>query len=78
MKCCFNCGKEGSDLFGYSVCDACKKKLRLFSDTTIGKYTGKNREQFAAEIRRRLEFLEKDYIRKRLRLLHIQKQLNDT
>ncbi|MBQ4820281.1 hypothetical protein [Aquimarina sp. MMG016] len=78
MKACFNCGKNGNDLlYSYSICDSCKAKLRLFKNHTIEKHNAKNPEKFSNEIQRRLDFLDKDYIKKRIKLLHIQEQLKN-
>lgn len=75
MDNCFNCGREGADFHGYSICGSCKSKLKLFTDETIKKYHTKDPEGFTKEIQRRMEFLDKDYIKKRLKLLHIQEQI---
>jgi len=76
-KKCFNCGKEGKNMYGYSICDGCKSKLRLFTDKTIERYNSKNPQKFPEEIQRRLNSVEKDYIKKRIKLLHIQEQLKN-
>ncbi len=75
MEKCFNCGKNGKQLHGYMICDSCKSKLRLFTNATIKKYYSENPEDFSTEIQRRLDFLDKDYIKKRIKLLHVQEQL---
>ena len=80
-KPCFPCGNPGTDLFGYIICDSCKTKLGLFTDGTIQKhialYEKSNKKRsYAEEIRYRLEFVEKDYIKKRIKLHHIQERLN--
>jgi hypothetical protein len=74
-KTCFNCGKKGTNIYGYTICDSCKSKLKLFSDETIKKHYLKNPEKFSKEIQRRLGFIDKDYIKKRIKLLHVQEQL---
>ncbi|RAJ11507.1 hypothetical protein [Arenibacter echinorum] len=71
MKKCFNCDKNGKNMYGYSICDSCRSKLRLFTKDTIKKYS-ENPENFPKEIQRRLDFLDKNYIKKRIKLLHIQ------
>lgn len=75
MKTCFNCGKNGIDLYGYTICDPCKTKLRLFTPEIIKKYNSKNLEGFSKEIERRLDYLDKEYVKKRIKLLHILDQL---
>ena len=75
MKTCFNCGKAGIRMFGYTICDSCKSGLRLFSMKTIQKHYAKDPAKFSADMDHRLEFLEKDYIKKKLKLLHVKEQL---
>ena len=77
-KSCFNCGKKGKDKYDYTICDPCKTKLKLLSDETIKKYNSLDPKEFSAEIQRRLDFVEKDYIKKRIKLLHIQERLKNT
>ena len=62
-------------MYGYIICDTCKSKLRLFTNETILKYNSQNSEEFSAEIGKRLDQLDKDYIKKRIKLLHVQEQL---
>jgi len=71
-KQCFDCGKNGTKMYNYIICDSCKSKLRLFTDKTIKKYNSKT---FSEEIQKRLDKLDKDYIKKRIKLLHIKEQL---
>ncbi len=71
-KLCFQCGKNGADMFGYAICDSCKSKLGLFTDATIKKYDSM---KFREEISNRLKILEKDFIKKKIKLLHIQERL---
>ncbi len=75
MKKCFNCEEKGTELFGYIVCETCKNKLRLFTEETTKKYYSKNPEAFTEDIKNRLEIIEKDYIKKKIKLLHIQEQI---
>lgn len=74
---CFNCGKKGSLFYDYIVCDSCKSKLKLFSEETIKKHYLKNPEKFSKEIERRLDFIEKDYIKKKIKLLNVKEQLKN-
>ena len=89
-KQCFQCGgAHGSpnlDLFGYTICTTCKSKLGLFQDKTVQRHVAsfeKAKEQnsnlpsYLEEVEHRLICLEKDYIRKRIKLLHIQERIND-
>lgn len=76
---CFQCGKEGEKLFGYTICGTCKARLGLFTDETIRKhvslYRSTKKHSYEEEIERRLVLMEKDYIKKRIKLLHIRERL---
>ncbi len=80
MATCFQCGERGSKFLGYVVCDACKSKLGLFGDDTIKKHIARYRNaaknhDYEDEVNERLQLLEIDYIKKRLKLLHIQERI---
>ncbi|MCP4703604.1 MAG: hypothetical protein GY865_03260 [candidate division Zixibacteria bacterium] len=84
MKPCFKCGNTTNSnniqLFDYTICQTCKSKLGLYNDETIKghikKYKDKSKDHsYAKEISGRLTLLEKDYNRKRIKLLHIQERL---
>lgn len=72
---CFNCGEEGENLHGYIICDECKTGLRLFSEKSVKKYmTQYHNEKYKTyeeEIKYRLDFIEKDHIKKEIKLLDI-------
>jgi hypothetical protein len=77
---CSQCGDPGSNLYGYIICDSCKSKLGLFTDDTIKTHVAlyKNsskKRSYEEEINYRLDFLEKDLIKKRIKLLHIKERL---
>ncbi len=76
---CILCGEEGTDLYGYTICDSCKKKLKLSKDETIKKhialYDLKKDHSYQDEIKNRLVLIENDYIKKKIKLLHIQERL---
>lgn len=75
-KTCYNCGKATvNEMFNYPICDSCKSKLKLFTDETIKKHYSNNPEEFSNEIQRRLDFIEKDYINKKIKLLSVKEQL---
>lgn len=89
-KRCFNCdninAKEVSDVYGYDVCVRCKPTLGFYQDSTIRKHISafeKKKEvvpensSYSEEVDYRLGFMEADYIRKRLKLLHIQARLKE-
>ncbi len=76
----FNCGADGSDMFGYIICNSCKSKLGLFTEATIAKNITNYKESskklsYEDEIKRRLDFVEKDYIKKNLKLKYILEQV---
>jgi len=66
MKKCFNCNAKESQIYEYIICDSCKSKLRLFTNNTIQKYNLKDPKKFALKVKERLDFLDKDYIKKEL------------
>jgi hypothetical protein len=71
-KTCYNCGKAtAKELFNYPICDSCKSKLKLLTEVTIKKHYSKNPEEFSKEIQRRLDFIEKDYINRKIKLLNV-------
>lgn len=76
-KTCFQCGttKETMGLFNYTICQSCKSKLRLFTDESIQKYITEYKKSkdhsLETEMQNRLEILEKDYINKKIKLLHV-------
>ena len=80
-KLCFQCGEKGTNMYGYIICDSCKSKLRLFTDETIQKHISLYKKtkihSYEEEIHDRLVFLDKDYIKKRIKLLYIQERLAD-
>jgi arsenate reductase-like glutaredoxin family protein len=75
---CIFCGEDGTDLYGYDICDSCKKKLKLIKDETIQKHIAmydQKDHSYHDEIQNRLDLLEKDHIQKKIKLLHIQDRL---
>jgi hypothetical protein len=75
-KTCYNCGKAtAKELFNYPICDSCKSKLKLLTEVTIKKHYSKNPEEFSKEIQRRLDFIEKDYINKKIKLLNVKEKI---
>lgn len=75
---CFNCSNQGKDLYGISICEQCLTDLKLFNDETIKRqreeYKG-DKGSYEKEIDHRLDFVEKDYFKKKLKLLHIKERL---
>ncbi len=63
-------------LYGITVCKTCESDLRLYNDATIARqeteYKASARyDSLKAEVADRLIIMEKDYIKKRIRLLHM-------
>ena len=86
---CFKCdGTYDSEiiiLYGYNVCEQCKSKMGLHQDKTLRKYVADfqkareidaNEPSFEDEMKRRLNVIEKDYISKKIKLLHVLDRLN--
>ncbi len=79
---CSQCGsKEKLEvLYGYPFCQPCKIKLGLFTDNTIKRHFKtylESNKSYEADIKHRLEFIEHDFIKKKVKLLHILDRLND-
>ncbi|TRX47053.1 hypothetical protein FNH22_30625 [Fulvivirga sp. M361] len=88
---CFRCAEEDEsfleDLYGYTVCNACTIKLGLYHDETIQKHASSYQRakdldpakpSYQEEVDRRLVMMEKDYIAKRIKLLHIRYRLRNS
>ena len=83
MKCVLCTESESTQIevvYEYPVCKHCYSKIRLFSDHTIEKHIRdyslrKNQDpdqpDYAEDIKNRLEFIERDFIRKKIKLLHL-------
>lgn len=68
---CFNCSqKTDNTLYGFYVCKPCEEKIGLMSKETIQQHVDKNKD-FKKEAQAKLAVLEKDYARKKIKLLHI-------
>jgi hypothetical protein len=82
-KHCFQCGDPTTnDMFGYAICDSCKSALGLFTDETIKKHIAKyetptSKRSYKEEIDYRLDFIEKDFIKKKIKLLEIKARLEN-
>jgi hypothetical protein len=75
---CFNCGESRNEkltkVYGYIICHECKSNLGLFKDETIAGHITKKyktKAAYAKEVAYRLNFIEKDFIKKKIKLLHI-------
>lgn len=77
-KLCYNCLKPtAEEMYKYPICDSCKLKLKLklISEGTLKKHYLKNPDGFSNEIQRRLDFIEKDFITKKIKLLDVKEKL---
>lgn len=71
-----------SEMYGIPICNSCKSGLRLFSEETINRQSkeyksSKKYADYKSEISDRLVILEKDYTKKKIKLLYILEQLNN-
>ena len=87
-KSCFKCGNTDGSLheilYGYTICKDCKSRLGLFQDQTVKKHHASfenaraldpSQPSYEEDIRFRLDFIKKDYIAKKIKLLHILESL---
>lgn len=85
---CDQCGNKNAgqlvELFEYTVCQSCKAILGLLKDETIRKHVkryAKAQEEvpenpsYANEVSYRIDILAENYIKTRIKLLHIQQRL---
>jgi hypothetical protein len=79
---CFNCGLN-TDIqkFGIAICTLCEAELRLFTDDTILRQNKeyKSSDKYASypdEIADRLQLLEKDFLKKKIKLSHILERID--
>lgn len=76
QTCAFCNNSETKNLHGYNVCQECKKSLRLFDQKTVSKYISELwRAEYKAEVEKRIEKLDQDYLKKRIKLLDIQNKI---
>lgn len=69
---CFNCHENGTEFYGFIVCDTCKKELRLFTDKTVERHNKKiTKGAYQKEVKDRLALLENVYIKKKIKLLDL-------
>lgn len=80
---CCQCEARGrlSNLYGYYFCDGCLSKLGLHSDKTIlqnaDKYEQSKTIVYHDEVIRRLQLMERDFAKKKVKLLHILERLSE-
>lgn len=69
---CFNCDNKGTEFYDEIICNTCKSKLKLFKEETVKKYSTKfTKPVYKKEIKDKLLLLEKDFIKKKIKLLDI-------
>ena len=87
---CFKCHERDPEflikLYGYTVCKLCKSGLGLLQDKTIKKHQNNSERKallsdvdvplFHEEVQMRLNKMDRDYIGKRIKLLHILDRLD--
>lgn len=74
---CFNCSRKGKELYGFTVCDACKNELRLFKDETINRHIKKyTKPEYKKNVQQKLTKLESEYVKKKIKLLDILTKIN--
>lgn len=87
---CTLCGELSPNqieiMYEYEICKCCKSKLRLHRDKTLKKYILDLDEQkrldskkldLREEMEQRLDFIEKDYIKKKIKLQYIIDRIDD-
>lgn len=72
IKTCFRCHKKENlnKLYDFSICNTCKQELTLMTNETIKKHL-QNNPSFKKEAQSKLDILETEYARKKIKLLHI-------
>ena len=83
QKVCCQCEARGqmANLYGYYFCVRCQSKLALHSDTTILK-NAKSYDQskpipYEDEVVHRLQVMEMEFVKNRVKLLHILERLGN-
>ena len=81
QKVCCQCeaGDRLVSLYGYTFCERCEAKLGLHSDKTILKnadaFDRSKPISYEAEVVNRLQAMEKNFAKTRVKLLHILERL---
>lgn len=82
-KTCCQCEATGpvDRVYGFDFCSLCRSQLGLHTDKTIQKNASLYRQAksvaYEVEVLNRLHSMEKDYIKKRVKLLHILARLDE-
>ena len=80
---CCQCEATGqlASLYGYRFCARCQSKLGLHADKTILKnaksYDRSKPISYEDEVINRLQAMEKDFVKKKVKLLHILSRLGE-
>ena len=83
QKSCCQCEAHDqiANLYGYYFCDRCQSKLGLHSDKTILKnaalYDQSKPISYEDEVVNRLQFMEQDFVKRKVKLLHILERLSE-
>ncbi len=76
---CVNCGNDLKGVSSLPVCEECRMKISFLTDDTIRKhielFRHAQKTSYKEEIQRRLTLVEKEYIVKKLKLLHVLKRV---
>jgi hypothetical protein len=61
-------------LYGYNICGLCKSKIRLFSKDSVKRFKTNykkkpGRPTIEDDIKYRLDYIEKDFIKKKIKLM---------
>ena len=77
-KKCFNCDNIGTEFFGFTICDSCKKDLKLFTNKTIKKHSKTfTKSGYEKDVKGKLALLENVYIKQKIKLLDILEKLKN-
>jgi DNA-directed RNA polymerase subunit RPC12/RpoP len=81
---CYRCGEKKETLlqpvYEFIICESCHSKIVLFKDETMIRHIRDLAEHgdmkkaymdYKADLEKRLDFIEKDYITKRIKLLYL-------
>lgn len=80
---CFNCTSDTNfKKYEIPICHSCESGLKLFTDDTIIRQkkeykASENYSSYQDEISHRIILLERDYLKKRIKLLHILERLDN-
>ena len=83
QKSCSQCGAQSklSNLYGFVFCVRCESKLGLHSDKTILKnadgYATSKPVSYEEEVVERLQKMDRDFIKAKVKLMHILERLGE-